>query len=75
MTVRMGSQQAEQNVLLDTGSDLLWVQCADCTKCTRGREVRREVPPATRVLYPQASSCDVSVFLPHACSCPALFAL
>jgi len=28
VSVRVGSQQAEQNVLLDTGSDLLWVQCA-----------------------------------------------
>nr|CAB3482577.1 unnamed protein product [Digitaria exilis] len=33
ITVGLGSPAATQNVLIDTGSDISWVQCAPCSEC------------------------------------------
>ncbi|KAF8737563.1 hypothetical protein HU200_014110 [Digitaria exilis] len=33
ITVKLGSQAATQTMLIDTGSDVSWVQCKSCSQC------------------------------------------
>jgi hypothetical protein len=47
ITVRLGSPGVTQTVLMDTGSDVSWVQCVPCSKC---------YPQADPLFDPRSSS-------------------
>ncbi|KAI4302057.1 hypothetical protein L6164_035275 [Bauhinia variegata] len=58
--LRIGSPPKDYHVQVDTGSDILWVNCVDCTRCPRTSDLHIELtlydPKSSRTS--QLVSCD-----------------
>ncbi|CAL9181552.1 unnamed protein product [Musa hybrid cultivar] len=67
ITVGYGTPSREQTVIMDTGSDLSWIQCKPCNKCYRQQEPIFDPSQSSSYAVIPCNSSDCTQ-LPRSCS-------